>query len=63
MDEKATTVIDHVSYHQIDEEFDTNIFTERMPENISKALKAQKNIQDYVFFDSQKERSSLKRWM
>ncbi|MBB3171020.1 restriction endonuclease [Parvibacter caecicola] len=56
VDEKATTVIDHVSYHQIDEEFDTNIFTERMPENISKALKAQKNIQDYVFFDSQKEK-------
>ena len=27
-----------------------------MPENISKALKAQKNIQDYVFFDSQKEK-------
>lgn len=56
VDEKATTIIDHVSYHQIDEEFDTDIFTERMPENISKALKAQKNIQDYVFFDSQKEK-------
>lgn len=56
VDEKATTIIDHVSYHQIDEEFDTDIFTERMPENVSKALKAQKNIQDYVFFDSQKEK-------
>lgn len=56
VDEKATTIIDHITYHQIDEEFDTNIFTERMPENVSKALKAQKNIQDYVFFDSQKEK-------
>lgn len=56
VDEKATTVIDHVTYHQIDEEFDTDIFTERMPENISKALRARKNIQDYVFFDSQKEK-------
>lgn len=52
VDEKATTIIDHVSYHQLDEEFDTDIFTERMPENISKALRAEKNIQDYVFFDS-----------
>lgn len=56
MDEKATTVIDHVSYYQLDDEFDTDIFTERMPENISKALRARKNIQDYVFFDSQKEK-------
>lgn len=56
VDEKAATIIDHVSYHQIDDEFDTDIFTESMPENISKALKAQKNIQDYVFFDSQKEK-------
>lgn len=56
VDEKATTIIDHVSYHQIDAEFNTDIFTERMPENISKALRAQKNIQDYVFFDSQKEK-------
>lgn len=55
-DEKATTVIYHVTYHQIDEEFDTSIFTERMPENISKTLKAKKNIQDYVFFDSIKEK-------
>lgn len=52
VDEKATTIIDHVSYHQLDEEFDTDIFTERMPENVSKALRAEKNIQDYVFFDS-----------
>lgn len=52
VDEKATTIIDHVTYHQIDEEFDTDIFTERMPANISKALRAEKNIQDYVFFDS-----------
>lgn len=56
VDEKATTIIDHVSYHQINEEFVADIFTERMPENISKALKAKKNIQDYVFFDSQKEK-------
>ena len=52
VDEKATTIINHVTYHQIDEEFDADIFTERMPANISKALKAKKNIQDYVFFDS-----------
>lgn len=56
VDEKATTIIDHVSYHQIDDKFDTDIFTERMPESIFKAFKAQKNIQDYVFFDSQKEK-------
>lgn len=62
VDEKATTIIDHITYHQIDEEFDTNIFTERMPENISKALKAEKNIQDYVFSIAKKRRSLPRQW-
>lgn len=56
VDEKATTIIDHITYHQIDEVYDSDIFTERMPESISKALRSEKNVQDYVFFDSKVER-------
>lgn len=53
--EKATMVVDHVEYHAIDEEYDTTIFTERMPRNASSAMSVKKGIQDYVFPDSDGE--------
>lgn len=53
--EKATMVVDHVEYHAIDDEYDTTIFTERMPRNASSAMSVKKGIQDYVFPDSDGE--------
>lgn len=53
--EKAAMVVDHVEYHAIDDEYDTTIFTERMPKNASSALPSKKGIQDYVFPDSDGE--------
>ena len=53
--EKAAMVVDHVEYHAIDDEYDTTIFTERMPKNASFALPSKKGIQDYVFPDSDGE--------
>ncbi len=55
-EQKATMVVDCISYHEIDQTYDSAIFTERMPQNASKAYKAKKNIQDYVFPDSEGER-------
>ena len=54
--EKATMVVEHVSYHEIDRTYDTAIFTERMPDNASRAYEAKKNIQCFVFPDSDGER-------
>lgn len=54
--EKATMVVEHISYHEIDGCYDTAIFTERMPDNASKAYEAKKNIQRFVFPDSDGER-------
>lgn len=54
--EKATMVVEHISYHEIDDVYDEAIFTERMPDNASKAYEAKKNIQRFVFPDSDGER-------
>lgn len=53
--EKATMVVDHITYHAIDDEYDTTIFSERMPRNASSAMQVSKGIQDYVFPDSDGE--------
>ena len=54
--EKAAMVVEHVSYHEIDRTYDAAIFTERMPDNASRAYEARKNIQRFVFPDSDGER-------
>ena len=54
--EKAAMVVEHVSYHEIDRTYDTAIFTERMPDSASRAYEASKNIQRFVFPDSEGER-------
>ena len=56
VDAKAAMVVEHVSYHEIDRIYDTAIFTERMPDNASRAYEAKKNIQRFVFPDSDGER-------
>lgn len=56
LSEKAAMVVEHVEYHEIDRSYDTAIFTTRMPDNASKAYEARKNVQRYVFPDSQGER-------
>lgn len=53
--EKATMVVDHIEYHAINDEYDSSIFTERMPQNASGAMSVSKGIQDYVFPDSDGE--------
>lgn len=54
--EKATMVVDHVTYHRLEERYDSDIFCERMPESMSRALRATRCVQDYVFWDSEGER-------
>lgn len=57
-DEKATIIVEHVSYTETNENpFDSEIFTQaKSKEEVQKAYKSVKNVQDYVFPDSSKER-------
>ncbi len=55
-EQKAAMVVDHIEYHEIDQTYDSAIFTTRMPESLARAYRSSKNIQDYVFPDSEVER-------
>ena len=51
-EQKATMIVEHISYNQIDGEYDSSIFTaEKNSQSFSNAFKADKAIQDYVFTD------------
>lgn len=53
---KASMVVEHVAYHEIDDWYDSTIFTARMPDRASAAYEAKKNVQRFVFPDSDGER-------
>ncbi len=61
-DQKATLVIDHVVYNQIDGSFDSTIFTEsKTSEEFRNAYKSLKCIKDYVFVDGINKNESIER--
>ena len=56
-EEKATMIVEHISYNVIDGKYDSTIFTqEKQSQSLDKAYSAQKHIMDYVFSDSKGER-------
>lgn len=60
-EEKATMIIEHISYNLIEGKYDSSIFTREKPiQSLDKAYPAKKHILDYVFFDSDKERAFAK---
>ena len=62
-EQKATMIVDHISYNQIDGEYDSNIFTaDKSNQCFDKAFKAQKHVQDYVFTDGTAEKSVERRF-
>ena len=51
-EQKATMIVEHITYDQIEGEYDSSIFTaEKNNQCFDKAFKANKAIQDYVFTD------------
>lgn len=51
-EQKATMIVEHISYDTIEGEYDSSIFTaEKNTKGIDKAFLAKKAIQDYVFTD------------
>ncbi|MDR3052462.1 MAG: DEAD/DEAH box helicase family protein [Coriobacteriales bacterium] len=55
--EKATMVVDDISYNAVAGEYESTIFTEKAPASYSNAYQAEKNIQDWVFPDGTSSKS------
>ena len=58
-DQKATAIIEHITYNLLDERYNTDVFTEptikgKLDET---AIKAKKHLYDHVLFDSKNERN------
>ena len=56
-DEKATAIIEHITYHVLDETYDTSVFTDvtikgRLDTNV---MKVKKHLYDHVVYDSTNE--------
>ena len=61
--EKATLIVDHITYNKIDDTYDSSIFTESKANcDPSKAFQGSKHIMDYVFTDGLAEDSVEKRF-
>lgn len=57
-EQKATMIVEHISYNKIEGEYDSSIFTsEKSSQLFDKAFRANKAIQDYVFTDGTAEQS------
>lgn len=50
-EQKATMIVEHIRYNQVEGSYDTSIFTEEKHQDYSKAYQSTKSIQDYVFTD------------
>ena len=62
-EQKATMIVEHISYDQIEKQYDSTIFTaEKGTGDFAKAFRAKKNIQDYVFTDGTAEKSVERRF-
>ena len=56
-EQKATMIVEHISYNRTEQAYDTDIFTqEKSRQTVDKAYPAKKHILDYVFTDSKGER-------
>ena len=56
LEQKATIIVEHISYNRIDGKFDSDIFTQEKHGTIDRAFEGKKSIVDYVFTDSEGER-------
>jgi type III restriction enzyme len=61
-EQKATMIVEHISYNRIEGKYDSDIFTQERGGMVlaSRAYPAKKHILDYVAWDSEKERRFAK---
>ena len=63
-EQKATMIVEHISYDQLEGGYDSTIFTaEKSSQAFDKAFRANKAIQDYVFTDGSAEKSIERRFV
>ncbi len=63
-EQKATMIVEHISYDIIDGEYESTIFTtEKNIQSFDKAFLAKKAIQDYVFTDGSAEKSIERKFV
>ena len=63
LEQKATMIVDHISYNQVAGEYDSAIFTQEKHTSMDKAFKANKSILDYVFTDGTAEKSNERKFV
>lgn len=62
-EQKATMIVEHITYDRIQGSYDSDIFTaEKHSQGIDKAFRVHKHIQDYVFTDGIAEQSVERRF-
>ena len=62
-EQKAKTVVEHISYNETSGKYESDIFTaEKNSQSFDKAFRANKAIQDYVFTDGSAEKSIERRF-
>ncbi|MGO4889962.1 type III restriction-modification system endonuclease [Anaerobacillus sp. MEB173] len=62
-EQKATMIVEHISYDQIEKQYDSNIFTaEKGAVDLKRAFRAKKHVQDYVITDGLAEKSVERRF-
>lgn len=62
-EQKATMIVEHISYNPIEGKYDSAIFTaEKHSQSVDKAFKAKRHIQNYVFTDGSAEKSIERRF-
>lgn len=62
-EQKAALIVEHISYDQIEKQYDSSIFTsQKVLSDYTKAFRAKKNVQDYVLTDGFAEKSVERRF-
>ena len=63
-EQKATMIVEHITYGQIEGSYDSSIFTaEKHGKTLEEAFRATKAIQDYVYTDGMAEKSVERRFV
>lgn len=63
-EQKATIIVEHITYDQIEGSYDSSIFTaEKHGKTLEEAFRATKAIQDYVYTDGTAEKSVERRFV
>ena len=62
-EQKAALTVEHISYDQTEQQYDSSIFTsQKIVSDYTKAFRAKKNVQDYVFTDGYAEKNVERRF-